>query len=213
MSIYKSFGKRGFDLCASASALLLLSPVMLVLALLVRAKLGDPALFVQRRSGRHGRPFNLLKFRSMLDTRDENGEPLPDEQRLTRFGNWLRASSLDELPGLLNVLRGEMSLVGPRPLHTEYDALYSERQKRRLDVRPGITGWAQINGRNALSWPEKFELDVWYVDRVSLWTDLMILAATVTSVLRRQGINSADAATMPAFRGETGPEHASALER
>lgn len=213
MSIYKSFGKRALDLFTSAAALLVLSPVMLALALVVRSKLGSPALFVQRRSGWRGRPFHLVKFRSMLDARDENGDPLPDEDRLTPFGNWLRASSLDELPGLINVLKGEMSLVGPRPLHTHYDALYTERQKRRLEVRPGITGWAQVNGRNALSWPEKFELDYWYVERVSFSTDIKIIAATIVSVVRRQGINSAEAATMPAFRGETGPETPSMAER
>ncbi len=206
MSLYKSFGKRALDIVASASALLLLSPLLLGLTLLVRARLGRPALFVQQRSGLGGRPFRLFKFRSMLDARDERGELLPDEHRLTPFGNWLRASSLDELPGFWNVLKGEMSLVGPRPLHTHYDALYNVRQKRRLEVRPGITGWAQVNGRNAITWPDKLELDVWYVENLGLWTDLRIILATVRSVLLREGINSGEAATMPAFLGEAGSE-------
>jgi lipopolysaccharide/colanic/teichoic acid biosynthesis glycosyltransferase len=208
MSLYKSFGKRALDIVASASALLLLSPLLLGLTLLVRARLGRPALFVQQRSGLGGRPFRLFKFRSMLDARDERGELLPDEHRLTPFGNWLRASSLDELPGFWNVLKGEMSLVGPRPLHTHYDALYNARQKRRLEVRPGITGWAQVNGRNAITWPDKLELDVWYVENLGLWTDLRIILATVRSVLLREGINSGEAATMPAFLGEAGSEPA-----
>jgi lipopolysaccharide/colanic/teichoic acid biosynthesis glycosyltransferase len=206
MSLYKSFGKRTFDLIVASCALILLAAPILLVAILVAARLGRPVLFVQRRSGRHGRPFRIVKFRSMLDAADADGRALPDEDRLTPFGQWIRASSFDELPALWNVLKGDMSIVGPRPLHTHYDALYSPRQARRLEVRPGITGWAQVNGRNAISWPEKFALDVWYVDRQSLWLDLKIIFTTVRAVVVRDGINASDAATMPYFRGETGPE-------
>lgn len=206
MSLYKSFGKRLFDFVTAACGILLLLPLMAIVAILVAAKLGRPVLFRQQRSGRFGRPLRIVKFRSMLNALDAEGRPLPDEERLTPFGNWLRASSLDELPALWNVLRGEMSVVGPRPLHCHYDELYSPEQARRLKVRPGITGWAQVNGRNAISWPEKFALDVWYVDNQSFWLDLKIILATVKAVVRRDGINAADAATMPYFRGETGPQ-------
>jgi lipopolysaccharide/colanic/teichoic acid biosynthesis glycosyltransferase len=203
MSLYKHFGKRAFDLIVASGALIVLALPILLVAILVAAKLGRPVLFVQRRSGRHGRPFRIVKFRSMLDATDADGRALPDDERLTSFGQWIRASSLDELPALWNVLKGDMSLVGPRPLHTHYDALYSAGQARRLEVRPGITGWAQVNGRNAISWPEKFNLDVWYVDRQSLWLDLQIIFTTVRAVAGRDGINASDAATMPFFRGET----------
>ena len=206
MSLYKRFGKRAFDLVAASGAAILLAPLILLVAVVVAAKLGRPVLFVQQRSGRRGRPFRIVKFRSMLDASDASGQLLPDEDRLTPFGQWLRASSLDEVPALWNVLKGEMSIVGPRPLHTHYDALYSPRQARRLEVRPGITGWAQVNGRNAISWPEKFDLDVWYVDRQSFRLDLKIIFTTVRAVVLRDGINASDAATMPYFRGEPGPE-------
>ena len=182
--------KRLFDILCSALALLLLSPVLLVVFILVRARLGKPALFRQERPGLHGRPFTMVKFRTMLDARDAQGNPLPDSARLTRFGRLLRATSLDELPELWNVLKGDMSLVGPRPLLTEYLVLYSPEQARRHETRPGVTGWAQINGRNALSWEEKFRLDVWYVDNRSLWLDMKILFLTVKKVLVRDGISA-----------------------
>ena len=193
--------KRLIDIIVAAAALLLLSPVLLVLAVLIRLRLGSPVLFRQQRPGRHGRPFMMLKFRSMTDERDSTGELRPDAERLTPFGRWLRATSLDELPELINVLRGDMSLVGPRPLLMEYLPLYNDRQRRRHEVRPGVTGWAQVNGRNAISWPEKFELDVWYVEHRSLWLDIRILWLTVMAVLRRSGIEHQGEATMPRFTG------------
>jgi lipopolysaccharide/colanic/teichoic acid biosynthesis glycosyltransferase len=208
MTLYTSWGKRTLDVLVSGAALILLSPLLLGVAALVAARLGRPVLFVQERSGLGGRPFRMTKFRSMLDAVDSEGRPLPDGARLTDFGVWLRSSSLDELPALWNIIKGDMSLVGPRPLHRHYDSLYSSRQKRRLDVRPGVTGWAQVNGRNAISWPAKFEFDAWYVENQSLLLDLRILLATIPDVLRRRGINSADAATMPAFAGETSAEEA-----
>lgn len=194
--------KRLFDIVCSALALLFLWPVLLVLWLLVRRNLGAPALFRQQRPGLHGRPFMMIKFRTMLDALDADGNPLPDEVRLTRFGRFLRATSLDELPELWNVLKGDMSLVGPRPLLMEYLPLYSPEQARRHEVRPGITGWAQVNGRNALSWPEKFALDVWYVDNRSLLLDLRILLLTVKKVFVREGISAEGQATMSKFTGE-----------
>ena len=181
---------------------MLLSPLLLVLIVLVRRRMGPPALFTQPRAGREGRPFVLYKFRSMTDARDAAGELLPDGERLTPFGQFLRRTSLDELPQLWNVLKGDMSLVGPRPLLLQYVPLYSDRQRRRLEVRPGVTGWAQINGRNALSWPEKFELDVWYVEHRSFWLDVKILFMTVKKILAREGISAPGEATMPPFRGE-----------
>ena len=193
--------KRTFDFLASAAGLLVLSPVLLVLAIMVRSKLGSPILFTQERPGLDGKPFKMMKFRTMTDERDENGDLLPDEARLTKFGAFLRSTSLDELPELINVLKGDMSLVGPRPLLMEYLPLYSERQYRRHEVRPGITGWAQINGRNALSWDEKFELDVWYVENRSLWLDIKILFLTVLKVVKRDGISHGGEATMPKFTG------------
>jgi sugar transferase EpsL len=205
MSIYTAGGKRLFDLVASVSALVILSPLILVLAMAISGALGRPVLFRQERTGWRRRPFHILKFRTMLNATDADGRALPDEERLTVFGRRLRQSSLDELPGLLNIVRGEMSLVGPRPFIHQYDELYSPEQARRFEVRPGITGWAQVNGRNALSWPEKFSLDLWYVENQSFGTDLRIICLTVLRVMRRHGINSADAATMPAFRGETEP--------
>ena len=196
--------KRLFDLTAAALGLLLLALPLLVLTLLVRRKLGRPAFFRQVRPGRHGRPFQMVKFRTMTDARDARGNLLPDGERLTRFGRFLRSTSLDELPELFNVLRGEMSLVGPRPLLMAYLPLYSPEQARRHEVRPGITGWAQVNGRNALSWEEKFAMDVWYVDHRSLWLDMKILVLTVRKVLARDGISAAGEATMPRFTGSTG---------
>jgi lipopolysaccharide/colanic/teichoic acid biosynthesis glycosyltransferase len=193
--------KRLFDITGATCALLLLSPVVLTVAYLVRTRLGRPVLFVQERPGLYGKPFRMFKFRTMTDARDAEGRLLPDSERLTPFGRWLRASSLDELPELINVLRGEMSLVGPRPLLVEYLPLYSPEQARRHEVRPGITGWAQINGRNAISWDEKFSLDVWYVDHQSLWLDIKVLTLTVWRVLRREGISAAGEATMPVFSG------------
>ena len=193
--------KRLFDIVASALGLLLLSPVMLIVAWKIRRKLGAPVLFRQVRPGLQGRPFQMVKFRTMRDALDASGQPLPDAQRMTPFGNFLRSSSLDELPELWNVLKGDMSLVGPRPLLMEYLPLYNPTQYRRHDVRPGVTGWAQINGRNALSWEEKFELDVWYVENRSLWLDLKIILMTIKKVLVRDGINAAGEATMSRFTG------------
>ncbi|MDB4916481.1 MAG: Undecaprenyl-phosphate galactose phosphotransferase [Gemmatimonadetes bacterium] len=180
-------------------------PVLALVAVLVAWRIGRPVLFRQQRPGMDGRSFELMKFRTMTDARDRDGVLLPDDVRLTPFGRWLRSTSLDELPELINVLRGDMSLVGPRPLLIEYLPRYSERHRRRHLVRPGITGWAQVNGRNALSWPERFELDVWYVEHRSLWLDLKILAMTIDRVVRRTGISSADAATMTLFRGYDPP--------
>lgn len=193
--------KRAFDILATASGLFLLSPMLLVLALLVWHLHGRPVLFAQRRPGRCGRPFRIYKFRTMTQERDPQGNLLPDAQRLTRFGRFLRSTSLDELPELLNVLRGDMSLVGPRPLLMEYLPRYTPEQARRHEVRPGVTGWAQVNGRNAISWEEKFRLDVWYVDHQSLGLDLKILALTVVQVFQRKDISAAGHATMPEFTG------------
>jgi sugar transferase EpsL len=193
--------KRLFDILLSAAALLVLSPLLLVLALLVRLRLGSPVLFRQPRPGRGGRIFTLCKFRTMSEARDAGGRLHSDAERLTSLGRALRASSLDELPTLWNVLHGEMSLVGPRPLLIEYLPLYSPEQARRHEVRPGITGWAQVNGRNALSWEKKFELDVWYVDHRSLGLDLRILFLTVAKVFKREGIAAVGSATMPEFTG------------
>ena len=196
--------KRFFDFTVAAVALLLLCLPLLALTLLVRRKLGRPAFFRQVRPGLHGKPFEMVKFRSMTDARGPDGALLPDADRLTPFGRFLRSSSLDELPGLWNVLKGDMSLVGPRPLLVEYLPLYSPEQARRHEVRPGITGWAQVNGRNAIGWDDKFKLDVWYVDHRSLWLDLKILWLTVKKVLVRDGISAAGEATMARFTG-SGP--------
>lgn len=193
--------KRLFDILVSAGLLVALSPVLAVLAACVGFRLGYPIIFSQIRPGRHGKPFRMFKFRTMTDARGQNGELLPDAQRLTRFGRFLRASSLDELPELWNVLKGDMSLVGPRPLLMEYLSLYSPEQARRHEVRPGITGWAQVNGRNSLGWEEKFKLDVWYVDNRSFALDLRILWLTMLKVLKRDGISAAGEATMPRFDG------------
>ena len=194
--------KRLFDIAVSAVALLLLSPVLLVVGALVRTKLGSPVLFRQVRPGLQGKPFTLVKFRTMRDALDRDGRPLPDEERLTPFGRALRSTSLDELPELCNVLKGDMSLVGPRPLLMQYLARYSPEQSRRHDVRPGLTGWTQVNGRNALGWPEKLALDVWYVDNRSFMLDLKIMAMTVKQILVREGIAHDGSETMPEFMGD-----------
>ena len=198
--------KRVFDSIFAAIALTILAVPLTLLAGGVRLRLGAPILFRQVRPGLKGRPFELLKFRTMTDTCDAAGVPRPDSERLTPFGRWLRSTSLDELPALWNVLRGDMSLVGPRPLLMQYLPRYSPQQARRHEVRPGITGWAQVNGRNALTWPQKFELDVWYVDNRSFWLDLKILWLTLLVVWRRDGISARGEATMPPFMGnESGP--------
>ena len=193
--------KRLLDILGAGAGLILLFPVLLILTILIRRRMGSPAIFVQRRAGLRGKPFVLYKFRSMTDARDEAGVLLPDGARLTLFGIFLRRYSLDELPQLWNVLRGDMSLVGPRPLLLDYVPLYDETPRRRLDVRPGITGWAQVNGRNAIGWEEKFALDVWYVDHRCFWLDLKILFLTVWKILKREGISAPGEATMPRFQG------------
>jgi sugar transferase EpsL len=196
--------KRASDLALTATIFVLLAPVLLTLTIMVRLSLGSPVLFRQRRPGLHGRPFNIYKFRTMTEDRDAEGNLLPDEKRLTSFGRFLRSTSLDELPELLNVLTGDMSLVGPRPLMMKYLPLYTPEQARRHEVRPGITGWAQVNGRNAISWEEKFRLDVWYVENASFWLDLKILWKTAVAVLRRDGIAQVGRATVDEFRGTAG---------
>ncbi len=193
--------KRTFDIVVSASALVVLAPVLAVVAVMVRRRMGSPVLFRQTRPGLGGRPFGMIKFRTMRDASGPDGRPLSDEERLTSFGRWLRATSLDELPELWNVLKGDMSLVGPRPLLMEYLPLYSADQARRHEVRPGLTGWAQINGRNALDWDRKFELDVWYVDRHNLWLDVKIMLLTIRYILRRDGISAPGSSTMDKFTG------------
>ncbi len=203
-----NFSKRLFDLCLTILALITLSPVFVLTALLVRLKLGTPVLFRQQRPGLHGRPFTVLKFRTMIDARDGQGHLLPDDERLTTFGRFLRSSSLDELPELINVLKGEMSLVGPRPLLMQYLARYTPEQRRRHAVRPGITGWAQVNGRNTLSWEAKFSLDLWYVDHQSLRLDLQIILRTIGKVVRRADISQVGHVTMSEFLGAQPPAKA-----
>jgi sugar transferase EpsL len=193
--------KRGFDILVAAIAIVVLSPLLVVIALLVRTMLGTPLFFTQYRPGRHGKPFTIYKFRTMTDERDGQGKLLPDCDRLPAFGRFLRSTSLDELPELLNVLKGDMSLVGPRPLLMEYLPLYSSEQARRHDMRPGITGWAQVNGRNAISWEEKFKLDIWYVENYTLLLDCRILWLTLAKVFRREGISETGQATMRRFTG------------
>lgn len=200
--IYRKYIKRLFDIILSLAAIIILSPVYLVLFILVRVKLGSPVLFHQDRPGKDGRIFHMYKFRSMTDERDENGELKPDEVRLTPFGRKLRATSLDELPELFCILKGDMSLVGPRPLLVQYLPLYNERQAHRHDVRPGLTGWAQVNGRNTLTWPQKFEYDVEYTEKMSFLMDVKILFLTVANVLKHEGISPEGAATMDFFKGE-----------
>lgn len=199
--IYEKYVKRLLDICCALAGLVVLSPVLLVTAALVRIKLGSPVIFCQDRPGKDGKIFKLCKFRSMSDARDEKGNLLPDEQRLTSFGKTLRSLSLDELPELWCILKGDLSLVGPRPLMVEYLPLYNERQRRRHEVRAGLTGYAQVHGRNAVSWEERFELDVYYVDHISFWLDVKILFRTFFAVLRREGISSATSVTMEPFRG------------
>ncbi|WP_277986424.1 sugar transferase [Aliivibrio finisterrensis] len=193
--------KRLFDILASLSALTLLSLVIAITAFFIQKKLGSPVLFRQVRPGINGKPFEMLKFRSMKDATDEQGNTLPDSERLTSFGMKLRSTSLDELPGLWNVLKGDMSLIGPRPLLVEYLPLYNQEQAKRHNVRPGITGWAQVNGRNAISWEEKFKLDVWYVENQSFWLDIKILLLTVKKVFVKEGISADGHVTIEPFKG------------
>ncbi len=201
----RRFVKRLLDLLVAACAFLLLLPLHVVLALIIWLTMGSPVLFAQHRPGLHGKPFVLYKFRTMTDANDASGKPLPDAQRLTPLGRFLRRTSLDELPELLNVLKGDMSLVGPRPLLMQYLDRYTPEQMRRHDVLPGITGWAQVNGRNALTWEEKFALDLWYVEHQSFQLDLKIIALTAWRVLRREGISHGAEATMPEFMGSSRP--------
>ncbi|MCD1161121.1 sugar transferase [Peribacillus frigoritolerans] len=198
---YRRFIKRAMDFLLSLIAIVILSPILLVVALLVRVKLGSPVLFKQKRPGLHGNIFMMFKFRTMTDERDENGELLPDNIRLTKFGRFLRSTSLDELPELFNIIKGDMSIVGPRPLLVQYLPLYNKHQKRRHEVRPGLSGLAQVNGRNAISWEDKFNLDVEYVNHVSFTGDWKIIFLTIKKVFVREGINSETAATMEYFEG------------
>lgn len=198
---YRSGGKRALDLALTIPALVVLSPVLLVAAVLVRVKLGAPILFGQKRPGLNEKPFTLLKFRTMIAAYDAQGNVRPDAERLTSFGRFLRTTSLDELPELFNVMRDEMSIVGPRPLLIKYLGLYTAEQARRHEIKPGITGWAQINGRNAIAWEGKFKLDVWYVDHISFWLDLNIIALTVWALFKRKDINQPGQATMEEFMG------------
>ena len=198
---YERYIKRPQDFCCALAAIIVLSPVMAVTAVLVRIKLGSPVIFKQKRPGLNGKIFTLYKFRTMTDKKDKNGELLPDEERLTRFGKILRSTSLDELPELVNMLKGDMSVVGPRPLLVKYLPLYNERQARRHEVRPGFTGYAQVHGRNAITWEDKFEKDVYYVDHISFLGDWKIIFQTVRTVLKREGISSETAQTMEEFKG------------
>ena len=199
--MYKHFFKRLIDFILSLLALIILSPILLILAILVRIKLGSPIIFKQKRPGLNEKIFTVYKFRTMTDAKDEHGNLLPDEIRLTKFGKLLRSTSLDELPELFNILKGDMAIVGPRPLLVRYLPLYNDHQKHRHDVRPGFTGWAQCNGRNAITWEEKFDLDVYYTKHISLFLDLKIILKTVKVVLFREGISSKTSVTMEEFRG------------
>lgn len=199
--LYKRFIKRPMDFCLSLAAIIVLSPLYVVLVLTIKKKLGSPVLFKQKRPGLNEKIFTLYKFRTMTDQRDEKGALLPDDKRLTRFGNFLRSTTLDELPELVNVLKGDMSVIGPRPLLVQYLPLYNEQQKRRHEVRPGLSGLAQINGRNAISWEEKFNLDVAYVDTISFIGDWKIIFLTMKKVFKREGINANDSTTMELFQG------------
>ena len=196
------FSKRLFDLTSALIALIILSPVILIIAILVRIFVGTPILFKQQRPGYKGQPFFIYKFRTMINRFAHDGSPLPDAERLTRFGRLLRSLSLDELPELFNILRGEMSFVGPRPLLMEYLPLYSPEQARRHDAVPGLTGWAQVNGRNAIDWPTRFNLDIWYVDHWSFWLDIRIIFLTVWKVVSRDGVNQEGQSTVEYFKGE-----------
>ncbi len=200
---YRCIGKRILDLGIAIPGIIILAPIIALLAILVRLKLGKPVIFNQTRPGYKGNPFTIYKFRTMLDVYDEQGELLAASNRLTPFGRLLRSSSLDELPELLNILKGEMSVVGPRPLRMHYLPLYSPEQARRHDVKPGMTGWAQVNGRNSITWKKRFELDVWYVDHLSFWLDLKIIFLTVVAVIRREGISAEGCATIYPFTGST----------
>lgn len=201
-NLYKHFLKRIFDFCISLVALIIISPILLVITIWLHfANKGAGAFFFQERPGKDAKIFKVIKFKTMTDERDDEGKLLPDAQRLTKVGRLVRSTSIDELPQLINVLKGDMSLIGPRPLLVQYLPLYNEEQKRRHEVRPGISGWAQCHGRNAISWTEKFKLDVWYVDHCTLWTDIRVIFITIKNVLMRKDINSATAATMEAFDG------------
>ena len=204
--------KRCIDILGATVGLLALSPIMVIVAVCVRIQMGSPVLFRQQRPGLKGKPFYILKFRTMTNTKDENGQLLPEDKRLTRFGNFLRKTSLDELPELINVLKGSMSLVGPRPLLMKYLPLYSPEQARRHEVKPGITGWAQINGRNAISWEQKFEYDVWYLDHQSFRLDLKIIFLTIWKVIRRDDISADDHVTMPTFTRSVQDTHGIGLD-
>ena len=200
--MYKHFFKRMLDFCISLMALICISPILLVVTVWLHfANKGAGAFFLQERPGKDGKIFRVIKFKTMTDERDTEGKLLPDERRLTKVGKFVRSTSIDELPQLINVLKGDMALIGPRPLLVQYLPLYSPEQARRHEVRPGISGWAQCHGRNAISWTEKFRLDVWYVDHVSLWTDLKVIGITVMKVLKRADINEAGHATMEFFNG------------
>lgn len=201
-TLYVKFGKRFIDITVSMAMLIVFSPVMLLIVVVQKLAGIGGILFTQKRPGYKGRIFVIMKFKTMADSYDEQGNLLPDVHRLTTWGNFLRKTSLDELPQLMNILRGDMSLVGPRPLLTEYLELYTDRQRRRHDVKPGITGWAQVNGRNAISWEQKFELDVWYTEHVSLWLDLRILLSTIKKIFTAEDINHTGHATMPVFKGQ-----------
>ena len=205
--VYEKYIKRLLDIILSLAALMVLLPILLLTAVLVRIKLGSPVIFRQERPGRYGKIFRLYKFRSMTDDRDETGNLLPDDLRLTRFGRLLRSTSLDELPELLNIVRGDMSIVGPRPLLVKYLPLYNDEQKHRHDVRPGLTGWAQVHGRNLLSWEDKFRCDVWYTRNISFATDVRIVLLTVKCIFAREGISSETAATMEEFLGTEESSH------
>ena len=200
-TFYQLFGKRILDILLSGIALIVLSPIILIVGILVRIKLGSPIIFKQERPGKSEKIFSMYKFRTMTDERDHNGEYLPDEIRLTKFGKMLRATSLDELPELWNILKGDMSIVGPRPLLVEYLPLYSEKQGKRHKVRPGLTGLAQVNGRNAISWEEKFDLDVYYVDKISFFNDLIIIIQTCKKVIKKENINTINNNIPEKFKG------------
>lgn len=199
---YEKYVKRGLDFLLALIATIVLSPVLLVVAILVRIKLGTPVLFRQQRPGLNERIFTIYKFRTMTDARDDKGELLPDEVRLTRFGQVLRSTSLDELPELFNILKGDMAIVGPRPLLVQYLPLYNDQQKQRHAVRPGITGYAQVNGRNSISWEEKFEMDIYYTEHLTWWMDVKVFCKTMKAVVAREGISSESSVTMEPFRGE-----------
>ena len=204
LNVLLKLAKRFLDFFSACAGLIVLLPVLIIIAILIRLKIGSPFLFRQARPGLHGRPFTIYKFRTMTDERDENGRLQSDGERLTRLGRFLRKTSLDELPELFNVLKGEMSIVGPRPLLMEYLDRYTPEQARRHEVKPGITGWAQVNGRNAITWEQKFEYDVWYVDNQSLRLDLKIIALTILKILKREGISQPGQATMEEFFGKNG---------